>query len=217
VLCPALVLSAVAAAVLALPVSAGAQTGWQTVDSSRYITQSGIPAFTVRYPPGFELKAQVQRSPVASFPGRYQTAFFVAEGRAGDVRRPFGLAVQIVEFSQEDVDVIEWAGEDVFWDTVGRTMGAKTGSFHGSRTVRHRGLLAAETLVSMDGGANRAGGRLADFSSQRYILNGTVMFSAMCMFTVPRDQALSAGAAVMNFPDVASVCRPFADSLEFRR
>jgi hypothetical protein len=206
------------AAVLSLP--AHGQDGWLTLDSARYLRSPG-PDFTVSCPSQFELQGSVQRETGHAF-GTSQavTSLQIAAGKGrGGAGRDFMPIVFIKDLTRETREIMERDGDESFWNMAGLGSAASGGSFHGSRTLSHRGYKTADVIISYDAeivSPNGSVRRRPFFLAQRRVAGGTGLFGLTCMFPAPHGEVLRLGSGIRNIPDVADVCSPFFESLTFQ-
>lgn len=163
------------------------------------------------------MKIEAKTSPKCGSGDRFMSELSLAEGRSQGVGRPFQLSATVIDLTQEEVGVIGLVGEGQYWDLVGRTLGSKGGSFHGSRILEYRGFKAADMDVSIPSGTDSNGARLSRYFAERSVINGTGMFTLICAFMAPFDEVQAGGMNMRDVPDVAGICNPFFDSLEFKR
>lgn len=203
---------------------ATAQGGWPVFDSSEVMDASSPLSFSIRYPPLFARS----RPDLSDNPSVREFYGDLAPMAAGNLVQNFhhvepGIGrftvLNIVQgvSTEEEKALLEQMGFALIWEFLGRRIAAWLGaSFDGSRSFSFRGHEALEWYRTASE-ATEAGEAYSSLDVQRIVRKGDHYLILNCFVNVPSVQALSGRWSSSSNPVLDAWCRPFFDSLEFRR
>jgi hypothetical protein len=112
-------------------------------------------------------------------------------------------------------DQAAYLGWPLLWEQLGNGVAYKSGRYDGSRPFKHMGYDAADLYFTLPSVPFEPG--LTMFRLQRYIVRKEGLVSMACSLFVDAGQAAADGYTSRSNPSTDAYCRPFLDSLAFKR
>lgn len=222
---------------LPVPDTASALDGWQLFRSSEG-NRSDVPAFTLRYPPGFE-RHDPKAMPDTELPGitdkeswtrlgtenrtekgtesRTENKSIQAFGMSDSTNgRIYFLIVSADRIPSDQKTLMEEMGREEYWTALGNSAGEELmGRFDNARVFERDGMRIAEMFFTKEPVLGKSNPYVT-FSIQHTVEKGDYLFALDCFLDVPLQVSIQGGFTSGDNPAVDKYCTPFFQSLEFQ-
>ncbi|MDR1080322.1 MAG: hypothetical protein LBQ79_05045 [Deltaproteobacteria bacterium] len=206
-----------AALTLAQAVPVSAQPDWLEIDTQKDFPALK-PAFTVRYPPGFQKQEPPQQGD-GSHPGPNGGGFSVGDYFLLDKESGAVTTLSTVRWwwTPQEKQVAEDKGLKTYWEFLGQDMANKMqDSYEGADFFDYQRHQAADiffsgpaTLLELDEPYSIVGLTRSVAAEDGHVLMN-------CFVMLPKRVADGWGGTARDYPDTAKICRPYFDSLQFK-